>query len=118
MSWEHLMMAVAVGSALVATLCVWTVLRLRGREPYASFLRLPNRRKLSFFKLLLRDPRMPLLLKLLPLAAVAYIASPIDLLPGIVLDDLAVALLALVLIIKVAPRDVLNDLARRVTEDG
>ena len=39
-----------------------------------------------------------------------YFASPIDLMPGIMLDDVAFALLVLVLIISLTARPVLDDL--------
>ena len=56
---------------------------------------------------------MPLYVKLLPLAVVVYVASPIDLLPGLIFDDVAVALLTLVLIVRVTPRHVLEELLRQ-----
>jgi uncharacterized membrane protein YkvA (DUF1232 family) len=74
------------------------------------------RRKLTFFRLLLQDGRVPLYVKLLPLVVAVYLASPIDLLPGIILDDVALALLALVLIIRFAPRHVLEELLQRAQE--
>ena len=48
--------------------------------------------------------------KLLPLLVAVYLASPIDLLPGVILDDIALALLFLVLIVRLTPRQVLDDL--------
>ena len=83
------------------------------REPYAGFIRLRTRRKLTFFRLLLQDQRVPLYIKLLPLLAAVYLASPIDLLPGIMLDDIALALLTLALIVRLLPRAVLDDLLRQ-----
>jgi uncharacterized membrane protein YkvA (DUF1232 family) len=49
---------------------------------------------------LLREPRVPLLMKGLPLLAVAYLLSPLDIVPDIVpllgqIDDLGFVLLAL-----------------------
>ena len=60
---------------------------------------------------------MPLYIKLLALAVAVYLISPIDLLPGIVLDDIVVALLALVLILKYTPRPVIEDLLRQAAGD-
>jgi uncharacterized membrane protein YkvA (DUF1232 family) len=74
------------------------------------------RRKLTFFRLLLQDNRVPLHVKLLPLMVAVYLASPIDLLPGVILDDVALALLALVLILRLTPRHVVEDLLRRARE--
>jgi uncharacterized membrane protein YkvA (DUF1232 family) len=58
---------------------------------------------------LLWDPKVPGLLKLaLPLFALVYWISPIDLLPGIPLDDLAVVLLAARLFVALAPKESIN----------
>ena len=114
MAWLYLTLSVLAGLAGAAFLCLWTIRWLGRREPYAAFLRLPSRRKLTFFRLLLRDTRVPLYVKLLPLAVAVYFASPIDLMPGIMLDDVAFALLALVLIIRLTARPVLDDLMEQV----
>ena len=55
---------------------------------------------------------------MLPLAVVVYLASPIDLLPGIIFDDVAVALLTLVLIVRFTLRHVLEELLRRADCSG
>ncbi len=57
---------------------------------------------------LFTDPRVPILLKLIPALAVAYLVSPIDFVPDFFpplgqLDDLAVVLLALRLFVELAP---------------
>lgn len=50
------------------------------------------------------DPRVPTALKvLLPVAALVYWISPIDLLPGLPFDDIAVLILALRLFVQMAP---------------
>ncbi len=110
MPWLYIGIATACGLVPAVLLCLWTVRRFGHREPYASFLRLRNRRKLTFFRLLLQDERIPLYIKVLPLLVVVYLISPLDILPGIPLDDLALALLALVLVVKFTPRGVLEDL--------
>ena len=66
--------------------------------------------------MLLLDKQVPIYIKLLPVGVAIYIVSPIDLLPGIPLDDLAVALLALVLIIRFTPPAALNSLLLRAAE--
>ena len=54
---------------------------------------------------LLWDPRVPTLLKLLlPVAAAVYWISPIDLMPGLPFDDIALMILALKLFINMAPQ--------------
>ncbi len=53
---------------------------------------------------LLWDPRVPGMLKiLLPIAATVYWISPIDLIPGLPFDDIAVMILALKMFISMAP---------------
>ena len=113
MPWHLLVFLSAGGLALAAVLCIGIIRWLGRREPHGAFIRLPNRHKLRFCWLLLRDRRVPLLIKLLPLAVLVYLINPIDFLPGLVLDDIAVALLALVLIIRFTPRPVLEDLIRQ-----
>lgn len=55
---------------------------------------------------LIWDPRVPALLKLLlPVLALVYWVSPIDLLPGMPFDDLAVIFLAAKLLVQLAPAD-------------
>jgi len=116
--WVYVISAMAGGLAAAVLLCFWTVRWLGRRDPYSAFLRLRNRRKLTFFRLLLQDRRVPLYVKLLPLAVVVYVASPIDLLPGLIFDDVAVALLTLVLIVRFTPRHVLEELLRQADSSG
>jgi uncharacterized membrane protein YkvA (DUF1232 family) len=56
------------------------------------------------------DPRVPTALKvLLPVAALVYWVSPIDLLPGLPIDDIAVLILALRMFVMMAPATAKND---------
>jgi uncharacterized membrane protein YkvA (DUF1232 family) len=58
---------------------------------------------------LLIDPSVPGLLKLaLPFMALAYLISPLDLIPLMPLDDIAVLLLAARLFVALSPRDSVN----------
>ena len=111
--WLYPVLSAAGGLLLLAVICLLIIRRFAKLEPYGAFIRLSNRRKLTFFRLFLLDRRVPLLVKLLPLLAAAYLASPVDLLPGIPLDDIALALLALALMVKLTPKDVLEDLLRQ-----
>lgn len=57
---------------------------------------------------LIREPRVPALLKAIPLAAAIYVVSPIDLVPDVVpvlgqLDDLGVVLVFLELFLLLCP---------------
>ncbi|GIV80453.1 hypothetical protein FKZ61_008055 [Litorilinea aerophila] len=57
---------------------------------------------------LLWDPAVPTMLKLLlPVLAMVYWLSPIDLLPGMPFDDLALLILAARLFVQMAPADAL-----------
>ncbi|WP_443190846.1 YkvA family protein [Pseudomonas indica] len=60
-----------------------------------------------------RDPRTPLLVRLLALLVAAYALSPIDLIPDFIpvigyLDDLLLIPLGLALVVKLTPPEVLN----------
>ncbi|MGF1505303.1 MAG: YkvA family protein [Anaerolineae bacterium] len=70
------------------------------------------------YKLFL-DPRVSILLKALPVAALTYVAVPIDLVPEFliglgVVDDLAILTLALEGFIRLAPPDILAEHAREL----
>jgi uncharacterized membrane protein YkvA (DUF1232 family) len=64
---------------------------------------------------LFRDRRVPGWLKLIPFAGIAYLLSPIDLIPDVFLpglgelDDLTVILLSVKAFIDLAPTDVVNE---------
>jgi uncharacterized membrane protein YkvA (DUF1232 family) len=75
-------------------------------------------RKLRLSWRLLRDPLVPLWVKLIPVGAVAYILLPIDLIPDAIpvlgqLDDLGVLLLGLRWFLALSPADVVR---RHLTE--
>ena len=63
---------------------------------------------------LLKDPRVPLFPKLIPLGVIAYIVSPIDLIPDFVLglgqlDDLGITLLGIALFIEMCPHAIVDE---------
>lgn len=81
----------------------------------------PERRHLSWWRQaleqlrltwsLLRDGRMPLLYKLIPLVTLAYVLSPLDLIPDMfvglgMLDDIGVFMLGISLFNSLAPGEV------------
>jgi uncharacterized membrane protein YkvA (DUF1232 family) len=66
---------------------------------------------------LLRDPRVPLYLKGIPLLAVLYLLSPFDLIPGFIpiagqLDDLAIILLGVKFFVRLAPPAIVQEYER------
>ncbi len=102
----------AAGLVLSALICCALVIWLRGREPYGEFLRLRLRAKLTFLRLLAFEPRLPWYVRVLPLLALAYWISPLDLIPGFMADDLAFTLLMIMAIIRLTPRELIAELLR------
>ena len=104
--------------AAVVVLAIWAlaigVLYITGRRAQARELTafLPN--LLLLFKGLLRDPRVPRSTKVWIWFAVAWIASPIDLVPEFIpvlgpLDDVVVAALVLRYVVRRSERSVLEE---------
>ena len=64
---------------------------------------------------LIADPRVNALLKLIPIASIIYLVSPVDLIPGAVvpllgaLDDAAVVWIGTTLFIELCPQDVVQE---------
>ena len=112
MDWKFLLVLGLIGLALSALMCLAVVKLLQRREPYATFMRLRLRAKLTFLRLLAVDPRLPWYVRALPLLALAYWISPIDLIPGFMADDLAFTLLIIMAIIRLTPRELISDLLR------
>lgn len=113
--WVILFVALIVFFSVVSYL---TARWLARREPYSGFMHLRTRRKLTFFRLGLMDKRVPLYVKAIPVLLVPYLASPIDLIPDFIpvlgyLDDVAIVLLALALMMKLTPRAVVLDLIQQ-----
>lgn len=67
---------------------------------------------------LLWDPRVPLLTKLVPVLTLAYLISPLDIVPDAIfgagqVDDLALLLLGVRLFIALCPPAIVDELKRR-----
>ena len=112
MDWKFLALGLGAGLLAAALLAMATVWWLVRREPYASFQRLTLRAKLTFLRLLVFDRRLPWYLRALPLAVLVYWISPVDLIPLVPLDDLALALLVLAAMVWLTPRDLIAELLR------
>jgi len=115
--WTLVVLAV-LGSVSLGFTAFLVVRRLARREPYRNFIQLRARRKLTFVRLMMRDARVPLYVKAIPLLLLLYLSSPIDLVPDFIpvvgwLDDVLVVLLALVLIVKLTSRAVVQDLIQQ-----
>jgi uncharacterized membrane protein YkvA (DUF1232 family) len=101
-----------VGIAVLIWVAVVLALALTGRRARARELAALVPNLLLLFRGLLRDPRVPRRAKLWLVFAVAWIASPIDLVPEFVpiagpLDDAIVAALVLRHLLRSTPRDAL-----------
>ncbi len=112
MDWKFLALGLGAGLLAAALLALATVWWLVRREPYASFQRLTLRAKLTFLRLLVFDRRLPWYLRVLPLVVLVYWVSPVDLIPLVPLDDLALALLVLAIMVWLTPRDLIAELLR------
>ena len=112
LDWKYLLVLGFAGLALSALMCLAVVKLLQRREPYAGFMRLRLRAKVTFLRLLAIDPRLPWYVRALPLVALVYWISPIDLIPGFMADDLAFTLLVIMAIVRLTPRELITDLLR------
>jgi uncharacterized membrane protein YkvA (DUF1232 family) len=68
---------------------------------------------------LLKDSRVPLFPKLVMLASVIYVISPVDFVPDVILglgqvDDLAVFMFAVAAFIELCPRDIVQEHRRKI----
>lgn len=125
MFWLYLTISILATLAFLSAVLYWFVKWLSGVEPYATFIRMRTRHKLRFFRMLLRDEnkRVPWYVKSIPVILVLYLSMPFDIIPDFVpvlgyLDDVAIALLALVLVIKLTPRDAVLDLLKDAGKDA
>lgn len=115
------LVAAIAGGTLLAVGGLYTLGRcLQRREPYRTFLRLRGRQKVSFFRRLLADSRVPWPVKAVPLALIVYLAVPFDLIPDFVpvlgyLDDVALVLAAAALVVRFTPRSVVEELLGDLT---
>jgi len=81
--------------------------------------RLPLKSKFRLAARLARDPRIPVLARLIPPALVLYLAMPLDIVPDFIpvlghLDDVLVVMLAAGLLLRFVPRAVLEEQIARL----
>ena len=104
-------------SLVLLTIVAWWLLRRFARPPQALVQRigkLPWRAKAGLALALLRDPRVPLMTRLIIPAVVLYFALPIDIIPDFIpllgqLDDVLVLLVALRLVLRSMPEGLLEE---------
>ena len=119
MNW-WVLVAILAGIAFTFLVGVYLLIRrLRDREPYATILRLRTRQKITFFRRLITDPRLPRRVRIIPIALAIYLAFPVDLIPDFIpvigyLDDVGMVILALVLIVRLTPAGLVREIASGV----
>ena len=123
MVWWELVIIATVGILLFSAIALAIVRFMVKREPYKNFMDLNMRRKLTFIKLVVRDRRVPLYVKAIPLFLVLYLISPIDIIPDFIpvvgfLDDFVILLLAFYLIFKLTSENVVRDLLQEANAPG
>jgi uncharacterized membrane protein YkvA (DUF1232 family) len=99
---------------IVAGFAVWKVARSDERRLARRIGKLRLGDKLAFGRDLMRDPRVPWWAKLIVMAVVVYLASPIDLIPDFIpvlghMDDLLVALIGGALLLRSVPGYVVEE---------
>jgi uncharacterized membrane protein YkvA (DUF1232 family) len=107
---------------LTVAVAAWLVWRRASEDARAlveRIMRLPLRDKARLALGLARDARIPLPLRALPPALVLYLATPVDLIPDFIpvlghLDDALIVLVGLALLLRFAPRYVLDDQIARL----
>jgi uncharacterized membrane protein YkvA (DUF1232 family) len=107
------------GALVAAALLAWRRGGPGERDLVRRILRLSLRRKLRLALALVRDPRIPLVVRAIPPALILYLATPIDLIPDFIpvlghLDDAAVLILGVGLLLRFTPRDVLEEHVSRL----
>ena len=121
--------AVAAGAAAllvalgVATWWMWRHRDAAGRALVERILRLPLRDKLRLALALVREPRIPLLVRAVPPALVLYLAMPLDVIPDFIpvighLDDVLILLLGVALLLRFTPRAVLEEHVARLEAEA
>ena len=103
---------------LLALLCavgffLWRTVDATDRQLIKRILRLGLKSKFRLAVGLARDPRIPLRVRLIPPAIILYLAMPIDLIPDFIpvlgqLDDIIVVFVGVRLLLRFAPRDVVE----------
>lgn len=123
--WIALAVA-AIVLFVTAGATLWLVRRSPDEDARAlirRIMRLPLRDKARLAVRLARDARIPLPVRAIPPALILYLATPVDLIPDFIpvlghVDDLIVALIGVALLLRFAPRHVLEDQLARLEAGG
>jgi len=112
-----IILGVALAVIVASAVAVWR-LRRAGRPEdrvlVERILHLPIRRKLRLALALVREPRIPLLVRVIPPALVVYLAMPLDVIPDFIpvighLDDVLVLVIGIAVLLRFTPRAVLEE---------
>ena len=117
MSWLVILLIVLAATfavLIVAALALWRKEDEAGRRLAGRIGRLPLRAKLRLATASFKDPRVPLLVRVIPLLLVLYLVSPIDLVPDFIpvlgqLDDVLILAVGVGLLLRFTPRAVLEE---------
>ena len=90
---------------------------------WEAILSIASRVVLRLAWYLLLDERVPMWTKTVPALVVAYVLSPLDLIPDVLLgvgqlDDLAIFLLGLQLFINLSPPEIVAEVQRKLARDA
>ena len=111
--WVVLALAL-LGVAGAAAWLLWRRADAASRALVRRIARLPLRAKLRLALALVRDQRIPVLLRVLPPVLVLYLALPLDIVPDFIpvlgqLDDLLIVGGGVALLLRFTPRAVLEE---------
>ena len=128
MTTVWIVLVAAAAAALLVALGVaawwmWRHIDPAGRALVERILRLPLRDKLRLALALVREPRIPLLVRAIPPALVLYLAMPLDVIPDFIpvighLDDALVLLLGVAVLLRFTPRAVLEEHVARLEAEA
>ncbi|HLA19474.1 MAG TPA: DUF1232 domain-containing protein [Dehalococcoidia bacterium] len=112
-----IILGVALAVIVASAVAVWRLRRAGRPEDRALIdrvLRLSLRRKLRLALALVREPRIPLLVRVIPPALVVYLAMPLDVIPDFIpvighLDDVLVLVIGIAVLLRFTPRAVLEE---------
>jgi uncharacterized membrane protein YkvA (DUF1232 family) len=113
-------LALAITLTLVLLIAAFLVAKwLQVREPYRSVMKLRTRAKLKLFRAMVTDRRVPKFVRFLPLLLALYLAMPFDLVPDFIpvlgyIDDVAIVVLTLALMVKLTPREIIEEHVARL----
>jgi len=120
-AWLWVLFSILVGLPLTI-IVAWWLLRRFARPPNALLERIGRltwRQRLGLGSALMRDPRLPMRIRLLMLAVGLYLVMPLDIIPDFIpvvgaLDDVLIVLIALRLLLRSIPESLLDEHLREV----